>query len=425
MRLEGGSSDCHREELKRVLASTLFSEAPVQRKLLSFLAEKHFSGGAGELKEYAIGVELFSKPQLYSPQEDPSVRVQTSRLRSRLEEYYRTEGADSHTVVRLPKGSFSLVFEDRRSEPVIAEVPLSRPTSYGVRIPWRRIAILAVFSIMAGTLAYEMVTVQRLKEEVAQSRLDPNVARLWQPLLSSPRPLTIVVGMPVWIRLKGGYYRHISVNSPADIAGSKVVQDLFRLAGDKPDRVEYGFNGFGETIDAFLLGRLFVAARKPVAISRSNVFSWDELHSRDVVLLGSSKSNPHLRDMPVLINYRLVRGGIQVLHPAKGEPERYEPTLDANEATVADYAVVARVPGIGGNGYITVLGAESTGGNWAAADVMTDPRQAQQLLSKLADAQGNAPELFEAIIHAEFQSMVPVKISYVTHRVISRQSAQR
>jgi len=99
--------------------------------------------------------------------------------------------------------------------------------------------------------------------------------------------------------------------------------------------------------------------------------------------------------------------------------------LDANEATVADYAVVARVPGIGGNGYITVLGAESTGGNWAAADVMTDPRQAQQLLSKLADAQGNAPELFEAIIHAEFQSMVPVKISYVTHRVISRQSAQR
>ena len=178
MRLEVDSADIHREELKRVLTSILFSEAPVRRKLLSFLAEKYFSGSAGELKEYAIGVELFSKRQSYSPQEDPSVRVQTSRLRTRLEEYYRTEGAASHTVIRLPKGSFTLTFEDRRSEPVIAGVPVSMPASYGVRIPWRRIAILAIFSILAGALAYEVVTVQRLKEEVAQIRLDPNVARL-------------------------------------------------------------------------------------------------------------------------------------------------------------------------------------------------------------------------------------------------------
>ena len=99
-----------------------------------------------------------------------------------------------------------------------------------------------------------------------------------------------MVGMPVWMRLGGGYYRHISVNSPADIPDAAVVQRLFRLAGEKPDRIEYGFNGFGETVDTFLLGRLFLAARKPVTITRSNALSWDELRSQDVVLLGSSKS---------------------------------------------------------------------------------------------------------------------------------------
>ncbi len=109
-----------------------------------------------------------------------------------------------------------------------------------------------------------------------------------------------------------------------------------------------------------------------------------------------------------------------MLHPAKGEPDWYRPTLNERDETVADYAVVARLPGIGGNGYIMVLGAETTAGNWAAAEIMPDPRQAQQLVSKLVDRNGNVPELFEMVLRAEFRSLVPVKIEYVTHHVISR-----
>ena len=426
MRLAVETIDQYKDAIQQILSSRLFSEAPVQSKLLSFLAERSLAGTADELKEYSIGVELFSKRESYSPQSDPSVRVQTSRLRSRLEEYYRTEGIDSGTVIRLPKGSFNLVFESRHVEPEAksaseqAAAVVPKAPESAKRVNWRRIAILTAFAVLVAVVAYEGFLVQQLKEEVQQSRLDPNVARLWQPLISSPRPLALVVGMPLWMRLKGGYYRHISVSSPADIPDAAVVQNLFRFAGEKPDHLEYGFNGLGETVDAFLLGRLFLAARKPVTISRSNSLSWEDLRSQDVVLLGSSKANPHLRDMLILVNYRLVRGGIQVLHPAKGEPDWYRPTLNAREETVADYAIVARLPGIGGNGYITVLGAESTSGNWAAAELMTDPRQAAQLVSRMADRQGNLPEFFELILRAEFQSMVPVKINYVTHRVISR-----
>ena len=77
-------TDQNRAALQRILASRLFSEAPGQCKLLSYLAEKTFAGTAEELKEYSIGTDLFAKPETYSPQTDPSVRVQTSRLRSRL-----------------------------------------------------------------------------------------------------------------------------------------------------------------------------------------------------------------------------------------------------------------------------------------------------------------------------------------------------
>jgi hypothetical protein len=132
-----------------------------------------------------------------------------------------------------------------------------------------------------------------------------------------------------------------------------------------------------------------------------------------------------MRDMPMMENYRLVRGGIEVLKPAEGEPSAYHPTLNEKEETVADYAVVARLPGIGGNGYITILGAESTAGNWAAAEAMTDPRMAQQLVASMTDAQGNLPEFFELIVHAEFQALVPVKISYVRHKVLTRKQSAK
>ncbi len=422
--------DSNKQELQRVLASHLFMEAPGQCKLLAYLAEKTFDGTADNLKEYSIGIELFSKPESYSPQADPSVRVQTSRLRSRLEEYYRTEGANSDIVIRLPKGTFKLAFERRRGD---HELPGdategSKLSSLYVRVkrfPWRRWGGGTTLLILLSGLIYQSFLVRQLKQEVQQSKPAPHVARLWQPLLASSRPLALVVGMPLWIRLRGGYYRHISVSSPADIPHSKTVQELFRLAGEDPVRIEYGFNGLGETMQTFLLGRMFQAARKPVNINRSNTLSWEELRSHDVVLLGSSKANPHLRDMQILVNYRLVRGGIEVLNPAGGEPRLYEPTWNQREEVVADYAVIARLPGICGNGFKMIVGDASPAGNWAAAEAMTDPRLARQLVAHMANAQGELPELFELIVHAEFQSQVPVKIRYVTHKVVTRAQAAR
>lgn len=423
-------SDQNRRALERVLASRLFSEAPGQCKLLGYLAEKTFAGTADELKEYSIGTELFAKPDTYSPQADPSVRVQTSRLRSRLDEYYRTEGEDSEILIRLPKGSFAVTFEPRHAAQTTADSEQEVADRASLvnrlkRLPWRRGLVAAGFLILISSLIYQALLVQQLREEAQKSKPDPNVALLWQPLLASPRPLTLVIGMPLWVRLRGGYYRHISVSSPADIPNSQTVQELFQLVGEKPVRIEYGFNGLGETVEAFLLGRLFQSAQKPVAICRSNTLSWEELRSQDVVLLGSSKANPHMRDLPMLEYYRLVRGGIQVVKPAKGEPALYEPTLNEKEEVVADHALVARMPGIGGNGYITILGADSTAGNWAAAEAMTDPRMAQQLVANMRDAHGKLPEFFELIVRGEFQSLVPVKISYVTHKVITRRQTAK
>ena len=75
------------EELKRVLASSHFAGSGRLSAFLDFIVRKTLAGSAGEIKEYAIGTEVFERPQTFDPRLDTIVRVQAGKLRGRLAEY--------------------------------------------------------------------------------------------------------------------------------------------------------------------------------------------------------------------------------------------------------------------------------------------------------------------------------------------------
>ena len=81
-----------RLELERVLNSETFRGAEAIRRLLAYLAEKSLAGQGAGLKEFTIGTEAFNKPPGYDPQQDPTVRVLASKLRHKLDDYYRDGG---------------------------------------------------------------------------------------------------------------------------------------------------------------------------------------------------------------------------------------------------------------------------------------------------------------------------------------------
>lgn len=60
-----------------------------------------------------MGVEVFGKPGSFDPRNDPIVRVQARRLRSRLTSYYQEEGQDDEIVTELPKGGYAPTFSER------------------------------------------------------------------------------------------------------------------------------------------------------------------------------------------------------------------------------------------------------------------------------------------------------------------------
>lgn len=113
-------------QLDRVLGSKGFANAGRLSRLLRYVVERTLAGEADQLKEYAVGVEVFDRDEKYDPRLDSIVRVEAGRLRSRLEEYYNGEGAQDEVRIVLPRGGYSAQFE-RRSEPIVPPVAVSEP----------------------------------------------------------------------------------------------------------------------------------------------------------------------------------------------------------------------------------------------------------------------------------------------------------
>src|SRR6476660_2548179 len=100
------SAEAIASALKRVLSSRTFENAGRSSALLRFLVEETVNGRADRLKEYTLGAEALGRGEAFDPRTDPIVRAEASRLRSRLERYYSSEGAPDPVVIELPKGTY-------------------------------------------------------------------------------------------------------------------------------------------------------------------------------------------------------------------------------------------------------------------------------------------------------------------------------
>ena len=96
------------EQVARILQSPLFVQVPTLSRLLRYLVDRTVEGAPEQLKEYAVGVEVFGRGPAFDPQTDTIVRVHARRLRQRLDQYYTGEGCADPIRVELPKGHYAV-----------------------------------------------------------------------------------------------------------------------------------------------------------------------------------------------------------------------------------------------------------------------------------------------------------------------------
>lgn len=125
-------ADAIEAELERILASRAFSHAGRATKFLRFVVQWHLEGKSAEIKEYVVGVEVLGKKSDFDPRTDTIVRAEAKRLRTRLDQYYGSEGKHDSVIISVPKGSYAPQIDHNNA---IADVT---PTSQANREKTRR-----------------------------------------------------------------------------------------------------------------------------------------------------------------------------------------------------------------------------------------------------------------------------------------------
>jgi Tol biopolymer transport system component len=128
------------EEAARILQSGLFQHSGRMGRFLSFVVEKSLNGEQNQIKEYVLGVEVYEKGADFDPRIDSTVRVEASRLRAKLREYYETEGRNNRIRIEMPKGGYTPVFR-------LSEAERAAPRSFFRRFAWQGALFLAAASL--------------------------------------------------------------------------------------------------------------------------------------------------------------------------------------------------------------------------------------------------------------------------------------
>ena len=165
------------KELEKILSSDTFRDAEGLRRFLRYAVERTVRGEGGLLKEYRLGVEVFDRDSSFDPRLDPVVRMAARRLRSKLTDYYETEGVRDPICIAVPKGSYAAAFSRQASNQLpAAVVEPSRRAKYRWLVG---IGLVLLFTTVTGTAIYWFHTRQ---SQAPASTQHPSLAVL--PLLN-------------------------------------------------------------------------------------------------------------------------------------------------------------------------------------------------------------------------------------------------
>jgi hypothetical protein len=386
-------------QIQRILQSKTFRTSEVHKNLLSYLAEKSLAGEADSLKEYTVGLDVFAKPSSYDPRQESTVRMHVGRLRQKLAEYYRTEGVADAVIVDLPKGGFRMTFEARPvPEPVAVMVPAEpQPAPPLYRRPVFLVASLLLAVLCAGYFAIRLWQVERSGDTAGWT---PELQQLWEPLLSSNRPLLVCLSAPG--------------TAPAGLTGA--APNAVQVEKVSPADLS---KGVGTASGAFLLGQFLAQRKRNIVLTRSDELSAPEIAMGDVIFVGPASGNRQIQASALNQQIVLEPGGVRVLNPRPGEPAFLadKPPQDPQDLGES-YALISHVPGLYGTGEVLYLSGNRIASIMAGVTAFTDPVLARTLVTKMKAATGTVPRYYQIVVKVKSMDEMPVEISYVLHRAL-------
>jgi hypothetical protein len=398
-------------EIGRIVSSDVLRGSEALCHLLEYLASHSVDEQGSSVKEYQIATEVFGRPADFDPRLDSTVRVQTSRLRAKLAEFYAGPGAQDEVIVEIPRGAYSVTVHARAvPAPAVPAEPVSQPEVLRTEVAPvlrrnpHKITLWLLSLLCFGLMASLVYVTRNRPVPVAEVRpeIPPPLQAFWRVFIDAPERTWIVFSNAEFVGRPETGLRYLD---PAKDKGSGAIFDHY--------------TGIGEVMAIHELDQLFTQFRHGVVVKRGRLLAMDDVKNNDLIFVGSPSENLTLRDMPAMQEFqfrRLDSGprkgdlGIANLHRAVGEQPDYIAT--AGLPLTEDYAVIGLMPGPTRQHWVMTLAGITTIGTQAAVEYVCSKTSVEQLLKPVRRAGGEIPPL-EAVIRVSVSRGVPVSSQLV------------
>jgi hypothetical protein len=401
---ETGVSPASREallaEVGRIVSSEVLRSSESLCHLLGYLASHSVQGRSGSVKEYQIATEVFGRTVDFDPRLDSTVRVQTSRLRAKLAEYYAGPGAQDPVIVDIPRGAYSVVVHTRAAPYETVPHREVRPAEAAPalrRDPYRLAAWL--LSILCCALIVSLVFVSR-RRPAPVAEVHPQIPAplkaFWHVFMAAPERTWVVFSNAEFVGRPETGLRYLDP------------------AKDKNEAIFDHYTGIGEVMAIHELDQLFTQFGHGVVVKRGRLLAMDDVKNNDLIFVGSPSENLALRDLPAMQEFQFRRADsgsrkadLEVfnVHPIQGEQQSY--FASAGLPLKEDYAVIGMLPGPTRQHSVMTLAGITTIATQAAVEYVCNADSVEQLLKRVRSAGGEVMP-FEAVIRVSVSRGVPV-----------------
>jgi hypothetical protein len=422
---------------QRIVASRSFAKSALLSRFLLYVCEREITGKTGEISEHQIGVHVFGRRPGYHPGEDNIVRNYARQLRHRLDQYFLEEGREEELRLSIPRGKYVPVysrnhFQDRpllvmtdhetESGVVLETAALSAPAAVSVQPARRRTWLVlgwGVLLLLAG-LAIAWAVAHR----AAAYSADPSHP-LWARLFDKSHETLIVPSDDgiVMIQNLTGHLVPLSEYINRDYLSLKSPYNI-----DEQNMRDLDAQRYTNVTDlnaVMRFSRLPEANSGQFMVRYSRDLHMDDLKDANVILLGSSFSNPWAELFEKTLNFEFAyephpnASHIVNRHPQAGELPVYE--NDATGPSHRTYALIGFVPNLNNTGSVLLVEGLTMAGTQAAADTLFNRSMMRPLLDQFRNADGSLNP-FEILIETRSFGSDSPQASVVATRVYKKHS---
>ena len=368
--------DAIREELGRILASSVFRNSKRYSSLLEYAVQRALDGKSEQLKERTIGVEIFGRLANYDTNADHVVRSAAAEVRKRLAQYYLDAGVDVVIRIDMPIGAyipqFRVLEAGAPNVPIGAEaaLPIGEGTAPAPspsrisRIQKGRISPILAIAALAALVVLGLAERARSVQN-ASGTLD----RFWNPILSSSNPVLVSIG------------NFDRPEATAKTAGSEVdapIQSMTVPAFHRQESQKVYLD------DAVVLARLVGLLQqkgKPYRILSHAATTFSDMHNTASILIGFRSNDwtrrlvdesPFVFDQEYAAHLRIIRD----------RKTRRSWSVDMSVPYTEfsrDYAIVLRLKDPKTEQMVVTAAGITCFGTLAAGEFLTDPNQIKKL----------------------------------------------